>query len=136
VVFQCGEEFFCRPRRIAEALALPLDDSANRAARLIEEANQEVIRVLHLDAETGQRFTREVREVVSHDDIGARLDGSRQDVAVVLVRQGKGRGQFLVAGHEAVADGLVHQGAGPRQALGGKVRIVESLVPVPAGGGL
>lgn len=74
--------------------------------------------------------------VVGDDHAGAGADGGGQDVAVVRVGQGLGLGRVFLARHEAVTDGLVHQGPRSRQPLGRQAWVVledasDSLVVDP-----
>ncbi len=72
-----------------------------------------------------------VREVVGHDDAGAGPDGGGQHMPVIGIRQRQGLDQVFVAGYEAVAHRLVHQGSGPGQPLRRKLRIVLEDVAKP-----
>ena len=84
---ECCEQLCGCLRRLAKALALPFDCRADCAGGRIEQRNQEVVGVLSLDVEAGQRFGGKVREVVGHDDAGAGPDCGGQDMPVVGIRQ-------------------------------------------------
>jgi hypothetical protein len=84
-----------------------------------------------LQVKAGKRLCRKISKVVGHDDIGTGTNGGSQHMAVVRVGQGKGRNQIFVARHEAVTDGLVHQGSGSCQALGGQAWIVLEDIANP-----
>src|SRR5262249_50063937 len=89
VAFQGCEEFLGSLGWVAQTLPLPFDRGANSAGGQVEQVKQKVIGMLRLDVEAGQRFRREVAEIVRHDHFGTGAYGSRQDVAVVGVGQGK-----------------------------------------------
>ena len=131
LAFQRREEFLGCPGRVLQTRPLPFDGRADRARSNIEKEQKEVIRMQGLDIEQSERRRGEVGEVVGDDDVGTGTDRSRQDMAVVWIRQRKGRDQVLVAADEAVADGIVHQAWRSCQTLGGKPWVVLEDVPQP-----
>jgi len=108
------------------------------AAPEVDQVPDKGVRVLRLDVELVERRGREVLEVDGDDRLCSGPYGCSQDVAVIGVRKLKALDEVLVAGDQAVRNGLAHQLAGARQLLAAQVcpsflDRAEGLVEDPLG---
>lgn len=74
--------------------------------------DQELIRVLSLDTPVGKYCFWKVPEIECNNKIGATLDGRRQHMAIVLVRQFDDSNEILIIFNQGVTDMKIHQLAG------------------------
>lgn len=117
VVTQVVQEVLDGPHRISQCGRLLLHDRRNPSGGEVDQVEHELVGALGLDVETFQRSGREVAEVCGHDDLRATSDRRGEHVSVVRIGQREAVDQRLVAGDEAVGDGLAHQLPRPRQTL-------------------
>src|SRR5262245_32816730 len=75
----------------------------------IEKMHDELIRMLRFDTERSKHISGEVAYVSSENHVGAPPNSSRQDMAIVRVRQMQTVDQVFVAADECILRVLVHE---------------------------
>ena len=96
-----------------------------------QKRQQERIRRHHLHAVGFQVLAGKVLEVECDDHVRLRVNGRREDMPVIRVRQRQALDQGLVAGDLRVGNRLIHQGPDPLYSRRPEVRAVEQQVPAP-----
>src|SRR3954452_21482697 len=118
-------------RRTTQALPMLPCCAGDGSRGEIEQVEDELVRVPGGDAERTERLGREVAQVRRDDHVRPPVDGGREHVAVVGVRQGERVDQRLEALDQGVGRVRVHQRAGARELLPGEVRAVAEHGPGP-----
>ena len=96
-----------------------------------EQAGNEGIGVLRRQRMGRQPVSRKIPQIAGHDHVCAAVDGRRQNMAVVGVRQVGPGGNCLVARHDGIGDVFVHDRAGPVQHGGVDIGTVGQEVGHP-----
>lgn len=91
----------------------------------------EVVGMLDLDPVRRQGGIRKVLLVEGHDGVGIDLDGSRQDMAIVRVRERQRGDQRVIFSNKSVEDCRVHPRGGRAQPRLVKVAPVREKVSNP-----
>lgn len=71
--------------------------------------SDEAVRVLHLDVELFESCLWEVVQVERHDRIRVPNNCDRENVPIIFIRQFQRRNERLMARHNAIGDGVIHQ---------------------------
>ena len=87
MLFERGEILIDRFWRASEALPVTLNGFADDVGSKVHEMDHELVGMLGLDPELGQRGGGKVLQVLGHDDIGPAMNRHGQDVPVIGIWQ-------------------------------------------------
>lgn len=96
---------------------MSLGSCTNDVRRQVELIHDEIIWMNRFDTVRRQSVVRKISEIERHDGVGVRANRCSQDVAIIGVRQRKGRNQRFVSADKTIADMNIHQLTRPLKLL-------------------
>ena len=85
-------------------MTLFLGRNADDVGGKVQQVGDELVGMLSLDSELGQRFGGIVGKIAGHDDIDPRTNRGSEDVTIIRVGKLKGRDQVFVVRDQTIPD--------------------------------
>lgn len=110
---------------------MSLDGGTNDVRRQAVLIHDEIIWMNRFDTVCRQSVVRKISEIERHDGVGVRSNRGSQDVAIIGVRQCKGRNQRFVSADKTIADMNIHQLTRPLKLLSRQIRSIPEHAARP-----